>query len=106
MRTTREGRRQKREAALDDDITEGIFPGSGPFAIPLLARVESLDNPGHPKFALLRCEFEDGAPVFVLIANQATIHGSSTDRPACAGSAAATRAPWRRHNARDRIRRT
>ncbi len=55
----------------DEDITDGIFHGSGPFAIPLLARVVSLDNPGHPKFALLRCEFEDGAPVFVLIANQA-----------------------------------
>ena len=54
-----------------DEITDGIFPGSGPFAIPLLARVVSLDNPGHPEFALLRCEFEDGAPVFVPIANQA-----------------------------------
>ncbi len=56
---------------MDEDITDGIFRGSGPFIIPLLARVESLDNLGHPKFALLRCEFEDGMPVFVLIANQA-----------------------------------
>ena len=54
-----------------DEMTDAIFPGSGPFIIPLLARVESLDNLGHPKFALLRCEFEDGAPVFVPIANQA-----------------------------------
>ncbi len=54
-----------------DEIIDGIFPGSGPFAIPLLARVVSLDNLGHPEFALLRCEFEDGAPVFVPIANQA-----------------------------------
>ena len=56
---------------MADDITDGIFTGSGPFAIPLLARVVSLDNLGHPKFALLRCEFEDGPTVFVPIANQA-----------------------------------
>ncbi len=56
---------------MADDITDGIFTGPGPFGIPLLARVESLDNPGHPKFALLRCEFEDGAQVFVPIANKA-----------------------------------
>ena len=55
----------------DYDITDGIFPGSGPFGIPLLARVISLDNLGHPKFALLRFEFEDGAPVFVPISNKA-----------------------------------
>ncbi len=53
------------------DITDAKFPGPAPYAIPLLARVESLDNLGHPEFALLRCEFEDGAPVFVPIANQA-----------------------------------
>ena len=56
---------------MDEDFTDGIFPGSGPFIIPPLARVVSLDNLGHPEFALLRCEFEDGAPVFVPIANQA-----------------------------------
>ncbi len=56
---------------MDEDLTDAIFPGSGPFVIPLLARVVSLDNLGHPKFALLRCEFEDGPTVFVPIVNQA-----------------------------------
>lgn len=56
---------------MSDDITEGIFEGAGPFAIPILNQVESLDNPGHPEYALLRCAFEDGAPVFVPIANPA-----------------------------------
>ena len=54
-----------------DEITDGIFRGPGPFAIPLLARVESLDTPGHPEVALLRCEFETGPTVFVPVANQA-----------------------------------
>ncbi len=53
------------------EFTDAKFPGPAPYAIPLLARVESLDNLGHPEFALLRCEFEDGAPVFVPIANKA-----------------------------------
>lgn len=55
----------------DEKITDPNFPGSGPFAIPLLARTVSLDNPGHPEFALVRFEFEDGPTVFVPIANQA-----------------------------------
>ena len=56
---------------MSNDITDAEFPGPAPYAIPLLARVESLDSPGHPEFALLRCAFEDGALVFVPIANQA-----------------------------------
>ena len=54
-----------------NDITDAKFPGPGPYAIPLIARVESLDNLGHPEYALLRCAFEDGATVFVPVANQA-----------------------------------
>jgi len=52
-------------------LTDAIFPGSGPWAIPLLADVESLDNAGHPEFALLRCKFVDGKTLFVPVANQA-----------------------------------
>ena len=54
-----------------DDVTDAIFDGSGPFAIPLLARVETIHSPGHPKFALLQCQFDDGATVFVPFANRA-----------------------------------
>lgn len=52
-------------------ITDAVFEGPGPFAIPLLNRAVSLDNAGHPEFALLRFEFEDGPTLYVPIANQA-----------------------------------
>ena len=52
------------------DIRDGIFTGPGPFAIPLLAEFVSLDDSGHPECALVRCRFEDGPEVYVLIANQ------------------------------------
>ena len=53
------------------DITDAEFPGPAPYGIPGIARIESLESPGHPEFALLRCAFEDGAPVYVPILNQA-----------------------------------
>ena len=56
---------------MADDITDAEFPGPGPYAIPVLAQIESLDNFGDPEFALLRCAFEDGAPVYVTILNLA-----------------------------------
>ena len=62
---------------MSDDVTDAEFPGPGPYAIPLLAEVISLDNFGHREFALLRCEFVDGKTVVVPIANQAV--GSMID---------------------------
>ncbi len=53
---------------MTDKITDGIFNGSGPFAIPLLARFVSLTLPDHLEFAVAQCRFEDGAEVHVPIA--------------------------------------
>ncbi len=58
---------------MADGITDGIFKGPGPFAIPLLEGFVSLDNPGHPEFALIRYRFEDGPEVHVPIANHSVV---------------------------------
>ena len=55
---------------MDDQLFDAEFPGSGPFAIPLLARFVSLDLKGDPDVAILQCAFEDGPRIHVPISSR------------------------------------
>ena len=58
---------------MTDEIEDVDFDGPGPFAIPLLARFEGLDLPGHMNFGVAEFQFEDGSSVHVPISIQAAV---------------------------------
>ena len=56
---------------MTDKISDAVFPGSGPWAIPLLNEFDSLDFVKDKDFVIARFRFEDGPIVHVPIANRA-----------------------------------
>lgn len=54
-----------------DSVTDAVFPGPAPYAIPLLAEYVGLMIPEGKDWALAEFRFEDGAPVHVPISIQA-----------------------------------
>lgn len=57
---------------MADEIVDGVFLGSGPFAIPPLAEFVSIDFAKDIQdFVVARFRFEDGAEVHIPIASRA-----------------------------------